>query len=181
MKTFLSASLSLVIAGCTVGPEYRSPSLPSASTFAEGEAKALGEVARRQWWRQFNDPMLTDLVSRGLNQSLDIAAANERIEGARAALRQTGVSAAVDGGASANSTYRRNGQTVSLLTRSTNSYARARELSQANFEAGSLSLLDLLDTDRSLAGARLGLAAAVRDQAVNWATLQVALGAGAYP
>jgi len=437
--------LMLSTAGCAVGPDYTAPQVQLTSTFAEGSAGAIGEVASRRWWTGYNDPVLSDLVARGLAQNLNLAASNERIAAAQAALRQTGLSASVDGGVnvgssrrgsaiqqagtqtsttlnaefvidlfggvrrarqaalaglgaaeadvgvtrlaylssivgayidarynqnaleltrqtiatrertleitqtqrasgaateldeaqvqallddaradlpgleanflsnvyaiatllaepaqplvtrmqrgaaqpyprdsggigipadlvrnrpdvrqaerqfaqataqvgvataqlypsvtlsgsvseggndawsfgpsiaqallnqpqlraardqsaseareaeiawrqtvldavedvqSANSTFRRDGRTVSLLGRSVNSYQRALDLSQANFEAGALSLLDLLDTDRSLAGARLGLASAVRDQAVDWATLQIALGAGAYP
>ncbi|QUS36181.1 efflux transporter outer membrane subunit [Falsirhodobacter algicola] len=445
MSRTLPLLTALALAGCAVGPTYETPSMPVASTFNEASAASIGEVAKRQWWTQFNDPMLTDLVQRGLAQNLDLAAQNQRIEAARASLRQTGVSDAISGDLSttsersgsdssaaayntsstlsadlvidlfgrvrrqreaavadlgaaeagmgvsrlaylssiigayldaryaqnaleltrqtidtrtrtleitrnqrasgaateldeaqvqalldnaradipaleaqflsniyaiatllaepaqplvtrmqagapqprphdaggigipadlvrnrpdvrqaereyasavadlgyataqlypsvtlsgsvteggsnswsfgpslslallnrpqliatrdeaaatareaevtwrqtvleavedvqdANSTWRRDGQTVSLLNRSVNSYSRALELSQQNFEAGALSLLDLLDTDRSLASARLSLADAIRDQAVDWATLQVALGAGAYP
>lgn len=445
MNRAIPFSLSLALAGCAVGPDYTSPSVPVASTFAEADRSSLGEVATRRWWRQFEDPILTDLVTRGLAQNLDLSASRERIRAAQAALRQTGVAASVDGslgsssvrsgsdlqqagrqsastldatvvidlfggvrrareaaaadlgsaeadngvtrlsyltsivgayiearyaqnaieltrqtiatrertlqitqsqrtsgaateldeaqvqallddarsnlpaleatflsnvyaiatllaepaqplvsrlqagapqprprgavrvgipadlvrnrpdvrqaereyaaavarvgvataalypsvslsgsvteggtnswsfgpsfsqallnqpqlraardqqasqarqaeiawrqsvlGAiedvqSANSTYRRNGQTVAMLTRSANSYARALELSQANFDQGALSLLDLLDTDRSLDASRLAQAAAIRDEAVNWSILQIALGAGAFP
>ncbi|MDB6453607.1 efflux transporter outer membrane subunit [Falsirhodobacter sp. 20TX0035] len=437
--------LMLSTAGCAVGPDYKAPEIRLASTFAESSAGPIGEVASRRWWTRYSDPVLNDLVARGLGQNLDLAASNERIAAANAALRQTGLSAAVDGSAtfssdrsgsdlqpittqsgttlnaqfvidlfggvrrarqaalanlgaaqadvgvtrlaylssilgayidaryyqnaleltrktiasrqrtleitqnqrasgaateldevqvqalldsaradlpgleanflanvyamatllaepaqplvarmqrgapqpyprdtggigipadlvrnrpdvrqaerqfaqavaqvgvataqlypsvtlsgsvseggsngwsfgpsiaqailnqpqlraareeaasearqseiawrqsvldavedvqSANSTFRRDGRRVALLNRSVNSYQRALDLSQQNFEAGALSLLDLLDTDRSLASARLSLASALRDQAVDWATLQIALGAGAYP
>ncbi|RWR09045.1 efflux transporter outer membrane subunit [Paenirhodobacter populi] len=74
----------------------------------------------------------------------------------------------------------RDRRTVDLLGNSVNSYARALQLSRDSYEQGALSLLDLLDTDRSLASARLSQASAVQSMAVDWATLQVALGAGAY-
>ncbi|WP_435167269.1 efflux transporter outer membrane subunit [Falsirhodobacter sp. 1013] len=118
-----------------------------------------------------------------LNQPQLRAARQEAASEARQseiAWRQT-VLDAVEDVQSANSTFRRDGRRVALLNRSVNSYQRALDLSQQNFEAGALSLLDLLDTDRSLASARLSLASALRDQAVDWATLQIALGAGAYP
>ena len=87
---------------------------------------------------------------------------------------------AVEDVQSADSAWRRDRQTVTLLNRSAASYARALELSRDSFNRGTLALLDLLDTDRSLASARLSLAGAIRDMSVDWATLQVALGAGAY-
>ncbi|WP_128254372.1 efflux transporter outer membrane subunit [Falsirhodobacter deserti] len=98
--------LMLSTAGCAVGPDYTAPQIRLASTFAEGSAGPIGEVASRRWWTAYNDPVLNDLVARGLAQNLDLAAANERIAAAEASLRQTGLSASVDGGVSASSSRR---------------------------------------------------------------------------
>ncbi|GHF64347.1 efflux transporter outer membrane subunit [Seohaeicola zhoushanensis] len=87
---------------------------------------------------------------------------------------------AVEDVQSANSRWVRDRQSVGLLGNSVEAYARALQLSRQSYEQGALSLLDLLDTDRSLETARLGLAAGIQSMAVDWATLQVALGAGAY-
>jgi len=86
---------------------------------------------------------------------------------------------AVEDVSAAHSRWTRDRRTVSLLGASVESYATALKLSRESYDQGGLSLLDLLDTDRSLASARLSLAAAVQASAVDWATLQVALGAGA--
>ncbi|MEI4488454.1 efflux transporter outer membrane subunit [Frigidibacter sp. MR17.14] len=91
------------------------------------------------------------------------------------------VLSAVEDVQSANAAWRRSGRTVALLGQSVTSYDRALTLGRSTYEQGALSLLDLLDSDRSLASARLSLASAVRDQAVDYATLQIALGAGAFP
>ncbi len=92
--------------------------------------------------------------------------------------RQT-VLDAVEDVQAANSAWLRDREKVKLLRQSMESYERAFELSLEAYEAGVTTLLDLLDTDRSLASARLDFADALREMSVDWATLQVSLGAGA--
>ncbi|MCJ8139006.1 efflux transporter outer membrane subunit [Falsirhodobacter halotolerans] len=94
----------LALTACAAGPDYTAPEIGLTSTFAEGDAGPIGQVGARRWWTDLNDPLLNDLVTRGLAQNLSLAAAEERIAAARAALAQTGVRAAVDGGLSAGST-----------------------------------------------------------------------------
>ncbi|MCB1823013.1 MAG: TolC family protein, partial [Candidatus Competibacteraceae bacterium] len=86
---------------------------------------------------------------------------------------------AVEDVQSANSAWRRDREKVQLLKNSMDAYQRALDLSMQTYEAGVTTLLDLLVTDRSLASARLSFADALRTLSVDWATLQIALGAGA--
>ncbi|WP_045390558.1 efflux transporter outer membrane subunit [Falsirhodobacter sp. alg1] len=109
--------LMLGVAGCAVGPNYTMPDMKVSSTFNESSAAAIGEVASRKWWTAYNDDMLNTLVSRGLKQNLDIAASYERITAAKAALRQTGLSASVDGDITGSST-RSGSDTISAGTNS---------------------------------------------------------------
>ena len=80
-------ALSAVLAACTtVGPDYQpplQPQLPSAWSNAQAAQQALAVGA---WWQRFNDPVLSDLIERGAQQNLSIAAAGLRIVQARAAL-----------------------------------------------------------------------------------------------
>ena len=92
--------------------------------------------------------------------------------------RQTVLSAVEDVQA-ANSAWLRDRDKVRLLQQSMNAYQRALNLSMQTYEAGVTTLLDLLVTDRSLASVRLDFADALRTMSVDWATLQVSLGAGA--
>ncbi|WP_250536539.1 efflux transporter outer membrane subunit [Caballeronia sp. AZ10_KS36] len=79
--------LSITLAGCAVGPDYSRPEpglhdfvhVPPAAQTRQGEAPSLDS-----WWRAFNDPLLADLIQRGLRQNLDMAAALARVEQARA-------------------------------------------------------------------------------------------------
>ncbi|NTI78539.1 efflux transporter outer membrane subunit [Rhizobium rhizogenes] len=65
------------------------------------------------------------------------------------------------------------------LQKSAASYSRAFSLAQQNYRGGAVTLLDLLDTDRSTASAKISAASAANETAKEWATLQIAIGAGA--
>ena len=62
---------------------------------------------------------------------------------------------AVEDVQSANSAWQRDREKVDRLLQAVNSYTRALDLSQQTYQVGVMTLLDLLDTDRSLASARL--------------------------
>ncbi|MBT51905.1 MAG: RND transporter [Mameliella sp.] len=96
--------LSLLLAGCAVGPDYQRPEVALQTRFVEGNAASIGAVATQQWWLDYKDPVLTGLVSRGLAQNLDVMAATEAIRQAQANLRMTGVNSAVDGALTAQRT-----------------------------------------------------------------------------
>ena len=68
---------------------------------------------------------------------------------------------------------------ASALQKSSDSYRRALGLVRKNYNGGAITLLDVLDTDRSTASAQISAAAARNEAAKEWATLQIAIGAGA--
>lgn len=70
-------------------------------------------------------------------------------------------------------------QRATLLRRAADDYERALSLAQENYRRGALTLLDLLDTDRNTASARIAAASAINDAAQAWATLKIVTGAGA--
>ena len=94
--------LGLVIAGCTVGPDYQRPDISLQTRFAGGDAEAIGAVAAQAWWRGYGDAPLDELVARGLAQNLDVMTAIEAIRQAQAELRETGVNSALEGSLSAS-------------------------------------------------------------------------------
>lgn len=73
------------------------------------------------------------------------------------------------------SRYRRR---AALLRTAARDYGRALTLAQENYRAGAITLLDLLETDRNTASARIAAASAVNDAAQAWATLKIVTGAG---
>jgi multidrug efflux system outer membrane protein len=96
--------LGLLMAGCAVGTDYQRPEVSMQSRFVGGDAEAIGAVAAEQWWLTYKDATLTQFVTRGLAQNLDVMAANEAIRKAQAELRGTGVNSAISGSLSAAST-----------------------------------------------------------------------------
>lgn len=88
----LAAACSLVLAACTVGPDFKPPraDVPpswSAAKTEAGQGSALGEGPARlaDWWKGFGDPVLDSLIERAAAQNLDLRAAGLRIAEARAA------------------------------------------------------------------------------------------------
>jgi NodT family efflux transporter outer membrane factor (OMF) lipoprotein len=91
---------ALGLAACTVGPDFQHPSLFSpASWFAARKTTAqaieasmpTAEPVDPEWWRSFNDPVLTGLVRRAAQGNLDVQAATARLAQSRA---QRGIAAA---------------------------------------------------------------------------------------
>jgi NodT family efflux transporter outer membrane factor (OMF) lipoprotein len=80
----------LLVAGCAVGPEPRTPApaeigVPAAFATPAPSSATASEVAA--WWRSFDDPALTTLVERALAANTDVQVAGARVRQARAALR----------------------------------------------------------------------------------------------
>ncbi len=109
--TALGSGLAvLLLAACTVGPQYKGPPHETLANFHNSAA-----VDNRQtdspaptldiWWTGFRDPILTRIVERALAQNLDLQAAIARVDQARAVAREAGAqllpSAAATGSASA--------------------------------------------------------------------------------
>lgn len=116
-----------------------------------------------------------------LNQGLLSAQRDARISAANQAEIdwRSAVSSAVEDVQVAQSNLAQYRKKTTALQKSAASYAHALELARENFRGGAITLLDLLDTDRSTASARISAASAKNDAAKEWAMLQIALGAGA--
>ena len=86
--TLTAALLSLLLAGCTLGPNYVKPDAPVPLSFKEGapwsEAKPQDQLAKGAWWELYGDSTLNELQRRvaATNQSLKAAVA--RLDQARA-------------------------------------------------------------------------------------------------
>ena len=87
-RALLPAALALaVLAGCTVGPDYRRPDVSVPPDFrgrapdAPPGAESLGDVA---WWQIFQDETLQTLIRTALVENYDLRIATARILDARA-------------------------------------------------------------------------------------------------
>lgn len=82
-----------LLAGCAAGPDYVRPDLktPDRYRFAPDASagESLGDV---QWWDLYRDPRLQELIHTALAENLDVRVAAARVEQARAALGQSGLS-----------------------------------------------------------------------------------------
>ena len=76
---------ALLLAGCTVGPDYHPPAAEVPPSFAEANSpSALSDPDLATWWRSFGDTELDALVNRAVAQNLDVEAAAARSREARA-------------------------------------------------------------------------------------------------
>jgi NodT family efflux transporter outer membrane factor (OMF) lipoprotein len=89
-KARLALAATVLLSGCSVGPNYRPPataSLAVPDTYSVETARAA-PVDLSVWWSQFQDPMLTDLIRRATAANLDIAVSEGRLRQARESLVQ---------------------------------------------------------------------------------------------
>ncbi|TDV16588.1 efflux transporter outer membrane subunit [Paraburkholderia caballeronis] len=103
MKNGFAGSLLLgallVLAGCSLAPNYQVPATPALATFKEApppsqaERDGLGtwktaqpaeDAARGEWWKVFGDPALDDLERQALDANQNLKAAAARVKEARA-------------------------------------------------------------------------------------------------
>jgi len=87
MRRFAVLPILGLLAGCTIGPDYRRPEvdLPDSFRYAEEDA---GRAADAGWWRQFGDPVLDGLIDNALAGSKDLKIATANVEQAAAILTQ---------------------------------------------------------------------------------------------
>jgi NodT family efflux transporter outer membrane factor (OMF) lipoprotein len=93
----------LLVAGCTVGPNYHAPAAPSVARITEtalpprtasaatagggAQSFAAGRDIQGDWWSLFHSPQISDLVTRALAANPDVAAAQATLREARENLR----------------------------------------------------------------------------------------------
>lgn len=92
LRTLALVVTTGAIAGCAVGPDYHRPDAPLTDRYQTQSAiksslAEQGNVTQAAnlavWWESFNDPLLSELVSRALAQNLDLAQASARMSQAR--------------------------------------------------------------------------------------------------
>jgi multidrug efflux system outer membrane protein len=78
-KTMIAALLALLASGCMIGPDYLRPQVETPPAWRLSEQTA-NDLANTAWWKQFDDPVLDDLVSTALHNNHDLLIATARIE-----------------------------------------------------------------------------------------------------
>jgi NodT family efflux transporter outer membrane factor (OMF) lipoprotein len=90
-RSLASLLTIIVLTGCAVGPDYRSPEIALSPRFLGQEGvehrEAQSTADLQAWWVAFDDPLLARFVTLALEQNLDIAQAAARVAQSRASLR----------------------------------------------------------------------------------------------
>jgi NodT family efflux transporter outer membrane factor (OMF) lipoprotein len=155
-------AIAVLLAGCTVGPNYRTPVIAMPKDFPDPIAAIADVVSaaaptkmeqphkRRPveepvdltvWWRSLNDPQLNSLVERAIEGNLDLAVALQRLQEARTqedvVLGTALPSGAAEGAiAKGTGTDLARGRVSPLLISATNTTAITQINEIAGFEAG---------------------------------------------
>ncbi|TFW34669.1 efflux transporter outer membrane subunit [Massilia horti] len=100
----LTAGALLALAGCAHVPA--DTAIPATPDFARVQHAASIKLARdawpvREWWREYRDPQLDNLVARALNDAPTLAVARARLAAARAAVAGERAAAGVQTGLTA--------------------------------------------------------------------------------
>lgn len=167
------AGLSALLAGCAVGPDFRTPELPQAGAqFARAEPSAAPQQASPEigsdaaFWRQFQDAQLTQLVEQALRANQDLRAALARLDAAQALLSESRLDQLP--------TLTLSGQ--ALQQRRSESQAPSGPLSQRSYSAGINASWELDLFGRVRRSIEAG-SADLRASAADLAALQVAIAA----
>ncbi|MFV3381199.1 MULTISPECIES: TolC family protein [Pseudomonas] len=85
LKPLTPSLLALALAACAVGPDYQAPATEPAHLDTALQAKALDRSRFESiWWKQFDDPVLNQLVQASLEGNRDLRVAFARLKSARA-------------------------------------------------------------------------------------------------
>lgn len=85
----LSAAVAL-LAGCALGPDYQRPALELPTAFRADAAETSQPAEIQDWWQEFEDPLLAELVQAALSNNADLQQAIAAVERADALLREAG-------------------------------------------------------------------------------------------
>jgi multidrug efflux system outer membrane protein len=85
MKRLLLAVPVLLLAGCTMGPDYVRPPVPTPGQYRE-DFPTQESIANTAWWELFGDPVLVELIETSLEDNRGLRATAARIAEARANL-----------------------------------------------------------------------------------------------
>ena len=91
MKVPFAISLAIMLAACSMVPDYERPGVEVPAAWSVADADDARAVSAA-WWRNFGDPELDALMTAALAANLDIASALARIEQSQGALRASGAS-----------------------------------------------------------------------------------------
>ena len=66
-----------------VGPRYTEPEIELAERFIQNDETIGEEIDLKEWWAQFDDPVLNEMIEEAITQNFDLRIAAERISEVR--------------------------------------------------------------------------------------------------
>ena len=91
IQSLLTSACVALLAGCTVGPNYHRPPVPTAPAFEgphdQASATAVPAIAWSNWWTVFHDPVLDNLETQSAGANRDIRIALAHVDQANAMAR----------------------------------------------------------------------------------------------
>ncbi len=98
LRTIVCALVLAGLGACAVGPDFEPPAMAPPdrlldTTSAADQPGFSAGAVEVDWWKLFNDPVLTALEARVAQQNLELQAAQARIGESRARLRIVGADA----------------------------------------------------------------------------------------
>jgi len=106
LRLGLTAILSLLLAGCKVGPNYHRPDVATAPTWKEQPPWRIADpkdsIAKGDWWTAFGDAELSQYEKQAIAENQTIEIARNQLQQARASARitQSGLFPHLTGGVS---------------------------------------------------------------------------------
>jgi NodT family efflux transporter outer membrane factor (OMF) lipoprotein len=125
----------ILLAGCAVGPNYKSPKTPVSTAFANPPTNIVSgdEAALTTWWRGFNEGRLDKLIARAVTNNHDLRIATANLREVRALRRLTTFDLAPT--INANAGYQNSLLSKAAAIPGTPRDAREVELYDASFDA----------------------------------------------
>lgn len=147
LKLAAVLALSAAVSGCAVGVNYKTPEEHAPEKFGEAHNGPTTQPSTAldlgQWWTTFNDHELQSLISRAIENNLDILQAEARVREARAQLgaQQSLLFPTVDANMSASKSQGSRNAGTGFNSGGTNSTGlngtqRRAELYSGSFDAG---------------------------------------------
>lgn len=87
INTFFAFISTLALTGCAVGPDYRAPDMTTQTQWSAGVAESESTEALKNWWQDFHDPVLNQLIQQAIDGNYDLQIASQRIQVAQDAVK----------------------------------------------------------------------------------------------
>ncbi|RDI99665.1 RND transporter [Dyella solisilvae] len=86
-RALLACAVALAVAGCSIPAKLHHPAIRDDVPLAGLDVGQRAGWPDAEWWRQYNDPQLDQLIAMAMKDSPDLAQARSRIESAEQSAR----------------------------------------------------------------------------------------------